>query len=331
MISYPKRRGSTALRQWISFGTGILLALFCNEALRAHAQDTKGIIPQSCSELYHLFSSVQNDAQEWAKTQARNVGRVIKWKAVIRSTSETLWGMEVLAECLPAGSPAKVSILFDGKYRSSLERLPTGSQLNVKAILNGFEQNRGLLLTDAELLPEERTAPQAEPGPKAPPPPPLIQEKPTTSRSEQPAATPSASQNQTSPPGQSLPDKEIRAFLRNLLDICEQSDWKSIPLFYDDRVDYYGAGTVDIKTIQKDRQGFYKRWKQSRYTIGDVEVTEDHGNEGLISVRYIYDFESSSSREAVRGKAENFLKLRRVGRGFRIVSEKQKLLHRERM
>ena len=50
-------------------------------------------------------------------------------------------------------------------------------------------------------------------------------------------------------------DKEIRAFLRDLLNLSEQSDWKSIGLFYDDKVDYYGAGTVGLKYIEKDRQG----------------------------------------------------------------------------
>ena len=59
--------------------------------------------------------------------------------------------------------------------------------------------------------------------------------------------------------------------------------------------------------------------------------TDDPTHEGLISVRFIYDFESLSRKESVRGKTENFLKLKRVGKGFRIVSEKQRLLHRERM
>ena len=51
--------------------TGVLCTLFCSQAFHAHAQDVKEIIPQSCSEVFNLFTAAEKDPREWLHTGSR--------------------------------------------------------------------------------------------------------------------------------------------------------------------------------------------------------------------------------------------------------------------
>jgi len=304
----------------------VLAALcFLKSGVPLRAGETREFSERSCSEVFSVLSA--SDAKESEHQRALLMNTWVRWQSSFEKKSETLWGYEVAVKCLPQGGT--VSISFDSKWKPSLDKLNKGQQLEYVARVSGFNDANGIELSEGEIVPISATASRTLPPESAGIPHTITGERAnipgTSTQPERSAALPKSNSDMP------IEVSQVTSFIRNYLDLWEKGSASSVLTYYATSVDYYSVGIVGLDFILKDKQNFLKKWKKLNFEIiVPVEVQHDDVS-GTLSVRFTYQFSADSGKESSRGVAENFWKIKKIDGKFKILSEKQKILSRERI
>jgi serine/threonine protein kinase len=148
-------------------------------------------------------------------------------------------------------------------------------------------------------------------------------------RSETPTAAPSL------PTGiiaqKSIAPTEALGFIQAYCKATREGDLTSVLGYYADSVDYYGKGRVNKDFIRKDKEYYFKRWSTIENAVeGEVNLS-DTANQDIKIVKFITSFRVRNSSKAIKGRAENTWKLKKINDQLQIIDEKQTVLGREAM
>jgi serine/threonine protein kinase len=146
-------------------------------------------------------------------------------------------------------------------------------------------------------------------------------------RSETPAAVPSLPKGIISQ--KSITPVEALSFVQAYYRATRESDLTSVLGYYADSVDYYGKGRVNKDFIRKDKEYYFKRWSTVENAVEGGVNLSDTANQEIKIVQFITSFRVRNSSKAIRGKAENTWKLKKIGDQLQIIDEKQTVLSRE--
>lgn len=105
---------------------------------------------------------------------------------------------------------------------------------------------------------------------------------------------------------------------------------EQIDAIYADKVDYFGEKEKSRADIIRDKQAYYRRWPQRRYTIvpDTINIYREAGGPQLIDITFEYDFDVRSNGRRERGRGEASLTIDFATPNGAIVREEGKVLSR---
>lgn len=160
----------------------------------------------------------------------------------------------------------------------------------------------------------------------------VAQEKKPSPPAAQPGPAPTVQQEKK--PSVSVPAAhsgpisrdEVRAFVRNLLDLNEKKNLQAAISFYADKVDYYDRGMVDRDHIKRDLGYYFHNWTQITTKLdGDVVMIVLDQPDVRIA-KFVSTFAVKNDKKSLSGKTENIWKIQRINGQLRLVDVKQKTL-----
>jgi len=124
----------------------------------------------------------------------------------------------------------------------------------------------------------------------------------------------------------------IRSFVNNVININNSGNVESVLKLYSNHVEYFSKGLVAKKFIEIDKYNFYKRWPVVNNSLnGGINIQNtSEKNIWLLTYNIIYLTQNPVRREQSSGVAITFLKVSKINGGFIILSEKQKIVRREK-
>ena len=98
---------------------------------------------------------------------------------------------------------------------------------------------------------------------------------------------------------------------------------------YNDKVNYYAKGWVGKQFIYGDKEAYFRRWPHRAYElVSDIKISESNEDNSKV-VQFTYKFHVWNENKAIKGQADNRLKLQFESDMWRIVEEKGHVKSRE--
>ena len=159
----------------------------------------------------------------------------------------------------------------------------------------------------------------------------VVQEKKPSGEPQSGPAPVAPQEKKPSSSGQQSPitRDDVRAFVRNLLDLNEKKDLQAAIAFYADKVDYYDRGVVDRDHIKRDLGYYFRNWTQiSTRLDGDVVMIALEQPDVRIA-KFVSSFAVKNDKKSLSGKTENIWKIQRINGQLKLIDVKQKTLGKE--
>ena len=123
--------------------------------------------------------------------------------------------------------------------------------------------------------------------------------------------------------------QDIAVFINTYLRDSSNENVDALLTHYNDKVNYYAKGSVEKKFISRDKEAYFKRWPNRTYKLAsDIKISGASEDSSQI-VQFDCEFHVWNDNRAIRGLAENILKLRFNNGMWHILDEKQRVLSRE--
>jgi hypothetical protein len=125
---------------------------------------------------------------------------------------------------------------------------------------------------------------------------------------------------------------EIISLVTKYIKVSNDGDIPKLLSLYADNVDYFGVGTVAKSFIYDDKRNYYKRWPIiNNKVLKQIEVTSlEKESKKLVSYLISFDAYSPYRNKGVRGVARNTIIITNKQGNLLIVSDKQKILNKEK-
>lgn len=127
--------------------------------------------------------------------------------------------------------------------------------------------------------------------------------------------------------------QQIYAFIDEYISRGNSKDIDGVLDLYGDEVDYFNAGIVSKNRIYKDKVDYYKRWPSVQCSLVKVDAIQDVNslkNAKKVTYRINFDVYNYDESKGIKGQASNTVILKKEKGVIKIVSDKQKVLHREK-
>jgi hypothetical protein len=128
----------------------------------------------------------------------------------------------------------------------------------------------------------------------------------------------------------STTDRQILTFIDDYISRGNSRDLKGVMDLYANRVNYFRADNVSKDFIYKDKKKYYKRWPSMQVEFIKINNIERYGNERTVTYTILFDVYNYAKRKGIRGKAINTVILKNINGSLKIISDKQKVLSRQK-
>src|SRR5262249_51555307 len=93
-----------------------------------------------------------------------------------------------------------------------------------------------------------------------------------------------------------ISQNELNQFVRRYIAILNQCNVNAILSLYDNYVDYYKVGMVDLGFIKRDKEQYCIRWPEVLYEIDGLPNISDTNMTGTKIVSFDFNFDMRNSR-----------------------------------
>ena len=126
--------------------------------------------------------------------------------------------------------------------------------------------------------------------------------------------------------------EEVAIFIDKYISRGNSRNLMGLLSLYDTKVDYFSANNASKDFIYKDKVNYFKRWPSSQtklIEIQNISIMSDIPN--TVKVTYIASFDvyNYEKKKGIKGKAKNYIVLKKSNGQLKIISDKQKVLSRE--
>ena len=128
----------------------------------------------------------------------------------------------------------------------------------------------------------------------------------------------------------STTDREISTFIDDYISRGNSRDLKGVMALYANRANYFRAGKVSKDFIYKDKRKYYKRWPSMQVEFIKINNIERYGDERKVTYTIFFDVYNYAKKKGIRGKAINTVILKNINGFLKIISDKQKVLNRQK-
>ena len=127
--------------------------------------------------------------------------------------------------------------------------------------------------------------------------------------------------------------KEIASFIDDYISRGNSRDLKGIMALYNKNVDYFRAGVVSKNYIYKDKVKYYKKWPsmQAKFLhIDSIKNVSGYPNQKIVKYSIDFDVYNYSTKKGISGQAINTILIEKDNGHIKIISDKQKVLKKQK-
>ena len=127
-----------------------------------------------------------------------------------------------------------------------------------------------------------------------------------------------------------IDDNEAREFVTNYLKASSDNKLNEVLNYYAPVVNYFDKGVVTNSIIKKDKLDYFAKWPIKQYSIvGGIKV-EEVTNE-IKMVEFTTHFVTQSSKNTIKGLADNRWQIKKVNNQIKIINEKQHVISYDKL
>ncbi len=143
----------------------------------------------------------------------------------------------------------------------------------------------------------------------------------TTSRDRDRQSRPSAgSERPMAPAAQRVMPREMAGFVGRYLDATSRNDIRRELAFYGDRVDYYNAGNIDRRIIERRIRDYYLKWPKRKHRVVNVISYRRDLQRGEIHLVFRVRSSLKNKLHRVEAETENHVVINAATEDPRIIS-----------
>lgn len=139
-------------------------------------------------------------------------------------------------------------------------------------------------------------------------------------RRDEPAERRSRGDDSANFAAQEVEPREMMKFVRDYLAAVSRNDVSRELPFYGDKVDYYRAGSIDRRIVERGLREYYKKWPKRKQSLVDVISYRKDRERGEIHLVFRTRIALRNDRHRIKGETRNHLVINAATEDPRIIS-----------